>query len=81
VKQITILGAEYRSEHFFLRGHDRCVIYEAKPRYGGHIFSFCPRRFYLGEGPHVLYTDNEYVKQLFADGVDGEYEECDPQDH
>ena len=32
--------------------------------------------FTWDDGPHISFTTNEYVAQLFADLVDGEYEEC-----
>lgn len=80
MKQITILGAGISglsaSFHF---GHERCLVYEAKPRYGGHIFSFVRDGFTWDDGPHVLFTDSDYVKEVFADGVDGEFEEQVPE--
>lgn len=80
MKHISILGAGISGlSTSFHAGHDRCLIYEAKPQYGGHIFSFVREGFTWDDGPHVLFTDNEYVKQLFADGVDGDYEEKAPE--
>jgi protoporphyrinogen oxidase len=78
--QITILGAGISGlSTSFHVGHDRCLIYEAKPHYGGHVFSFSRDGFTWDDGPHVLFTDSEYVKQVFADGVDGEFEERVPE--
>jgi len=80
MKQVSILGAGISGlSTSFHAGHDNCVLYEAKPRYGGHIFSFVRDGFTWDDGPHVLFTDSEYVKQLFADGVDGEFEERAPE--
>jgi protoporphyrinogen oxidase len=80
MKQVSILGAGISGlSTSFHVGHDNCVLYEAKPRYGGHIFSFVRDGFTWDDGPHVLFTDSEYVKQLFADGVDGEFEERAPE--
>jgi len=77
---ISILGAGISGlSTSFHVGHDRCLIYEAKPHYGGHIFSFAREGFTWDDGPHVLFTDNEYVNQLLGDGVDGEYEERAPE--
>lgn len=80
MKQVTILGAGISglsaSFHF---GHQRCLVYEAKPHYGGHIFSFVRDGFTWDDGPHVLFTDSDYVKQVFAEGVDGEFEERVPE--
>jgi protoporphyrinogen oxidase len=78
--EVTILGAGISglSTSFHI-GHDRCQIYEAKPHYGGHVFSFVRDGFTWDDGPHVLFTDSEYVKEVFADGVDGEFEERVPE--
>ena len=32
--------------------------------------------FTWDDGPHISFTANEYVRDLFAEMVDGEYEEC-----
>jgi protoporphyrinogen oxidase len=80
MKQITILGAGISGLcTSFHAGHDRCRIFEAKSYYGGHIFSFERDGFTWDDGPHVLFTDNEYVRSLFADGVDGAFEEKAPE--
>jgi protoporphyrinogen oxidase len=80
MKQVTILGAGISglsaSFHF---GHQDCLVYEAKPHYGGHVFSFVRDGFTWDDGPHVLFTDSDYVKQVFAEGVDGEFEERVPE--
>jgi protoporphyrinogen oxidase len=80
MKQISILGAGISGlSTSFHVGHDRCHIYEAKSHYGGHVHSFVRDGFTWDDGPHVLFTDNEYVNALFADGVDGEFEERAPE--
>ena len=78
--KVTILGAGISglSASYHI-GHERCEIYEAKPHYGGHIFSFVRDGFTWDDGPHVLFTDSEYVKQVFAEGVNGEFEERAPE--
>jgi len=80
MKQVTILGAGISgvSASYHI-GHGQCVIYEAKPHYGGHIFSFGRDGFTWDDGPHVLFTDSDYVKQVFAEAVDGEFEERAPE--
>ena len=59
MEQVTILGAGISglSASFHI-GHERCQIYEAKPHYGGHIFSFTRDGFTWDDGPHVLFTDS-----------------------
>jgi len=56
-------------------GHNACEIYESKPYFGGHIYSEVRDGFIWDDGPHVSYTDNEYVKTLFAESVKGQYVE------
>jgi protoporphyrinogen oxidase len=76
VKTVTILGAGLSGLcTSFHVGHDACEIYEAKPHFGGHIYSEVRDGFVWDDGPHVSYTDNEYVKGLFADSVKDKYEE------
>ena len=54
---------------------DKCVIYEADSHYGGHVYSEEQDGFVWDDGPHVSYTKNEYIQQLFSDLVGGEFEE------
>jgi protoporphyrinogen oxidase len=57
--------------------HRDAVIFEATDRYAGHIYSEVVDGFTWDDGPHVSFTTNEYVKSLFADCVDGDYEVID----
>lgn len=79
MNQVTILGAGLSglttSHHV---GHDRCVIYEAKPHHGGHVRSITRDGFTWDDGPHVSFTENEHVRTLFAESVNGEFEESEP---
>jgi protoporphyrinogen oxidase len=75
-RQVTILGAGLSGiSTSFHAGHDRCAIYEARHYYGGHIHVIERDGFTWDEGPHVLFTGNDYVRNLFAENVDGEFEE------
>jgi protoporphyrinogen oxidase len=57
-------------------GHSRsAVIFEAKQHYGGHVYSVQRDGFTWDDGPHVSCTMNQYVKDLFAECVDGQYED------
>ena len=80
MKQVTILGAGISglSTSFHI-GHESCQIYEAKAHFGGHIFSFVRDGFTWDDGPHVLFTDSEYVKQVLGESVNGEFEERAPE--
>src|ERR1044071_5544755 len=80
MKEVTVLGAGISglSASFHI-GHENCVLYETKPHYGGHVFSFSRDGFTWDDGPHVLFTDSDYVKQVSAEGVNGEFEERAPE--
>lgn len=56
-------------------GHNDCLILEAKPYPFGHIYSEVVDSFTWDEGPHVSFTNHDYVKELFDESVNGEYEE------
>ena len=56
-------------------GHDRCLVLEQSGQAFGHIGTDLDGGFTWDQGPHVSFTRNEYVRALFADAVDGEYEE------
>jgi protoporphyrinogen oxidase len=56
-------------------GHRDCLLLEEQPHAFGHIHSQQRDGFTWDEGPHVSFTSNEYVRDLFAANVDGEYEE------
>ena len=70
----TILGAGITglscSYHL---GHQNCQIYEQKSHSGGHIYSHIREGFIWDEGPHVSFTENAYVQELFKQSVDGNF--------
>jgi protoporphyrinogen oxidase len=73
---VTVLGGGIAGLAVsYHRGHDRCVIYEAESHYGGHVYSEEQHGFVWDDGPHVSYTKNEYIQQLFCDLVGGEFKE------
>jgi protoporphyrinogen oxidase len=77
--RVAILGAGLSglSTSFHL-GHPEDVrIFEAKDRPGGHCASEEKQGFTWDDGPHISFTANEYIKTLFADLVDDDYEDLD----
>ena len=74
---IAILGAGLAglSTSYHLGHPANAVILEAKDHYGGHVYSDERDGFTWDDGPHISFTMNQYVKDLFAEFVDGEYEE------
>lgn len=71
-----ILGAGLSglSTSFHL-GHDRCIVLERQGHAYGHIRSEFRDGFTWDEGPHVSFTKHEYVRDLFARSVGGEFDE------
>jgi len=59
----------------FHYGHENCLILEKTHRCFGHIASVFRDGFTWDEGPHISFTKHDYVKQLFADGVDQQFNE------
>jgi protoporphyrinogen oxidase len=73
-KHTTILGAGISglSASFHL-GHQNCTIYEKAPFHGGHAGSENAFGFTLDRGPHVSFTKHPYVKELFAQNLQGAF--------
>jgi protoporphyrinogen oxidase len=60
-------------------GHDRCLVLEKSTYPFGHLHVEFRGGFTWDQGPHVSFTKHDYVKSLFADGVDGDFDEYDVQ--
>ena len=75
--KIAILGAGISglATAYHLEHRD-CAIFEATDHYAGHIHSEVRDGFTWDDGPHISFTANEYVRNLFAELIDGEHEEC-----
>ncbi len=73
----AILGAGLSglSTSFHLNHRPGTVIFEAKDHHGGHVHSNTEDGFTWDDGPHISFTSNPYIKDLFSDLVDGEYHE------
>ena len=71
----AILGAGLSglSTSFHLGHPSDVVIFEAKPHHGGHVHSEQIDGFTWDDGPHISFTSNEYIKDLFSDLVNGEF--------
>jgi len=66
---IAGLGAAFEFSH-----HDiKSTIFEKADTHGGHAKSYDVQGFVYDDGPHVSFTKNERVKQLFAESVEDEY--------
>lgn len=56
-------------------GHEHCLLLEESDRPFGRIAVHLEGGFTWDQGPHVSFTKNEYVRSLFQDAVNGEYDE------
>lgn len=70
---VTILGAGLAglSASYHI-GHGKCVLYEKNSYATGHIHTEIIDGFTWDEGPHVSFTSQQYVKDLFEQSVNGE---------
>jgi protoporphyrinogen oxidase len=60
-------------------GHERVRVLEAKPYLGGHVHTRYRDGFTWDEGPHISFTRSDYVRDLFAESVGGEFETLEIQ--
>lgn len=56
-------------------GHDRCLILEKNTQAFGHLHVEFRDGFTWDQGPHVSFTKHDYVKELFAESVEGKFDE------
>jgi protoporphyrinogen oxidase len=56
-------------------GHDQCLILEKHLHNFAHLHTEFREGFTWDQGPHVSFTKNDYVRELFANNTGGEYEE------
>jgi protoporphyrinogen oxidase len=73
--ETAILGAGLSglAASYFI-GHDNCVVYEKGFRTGGHCKTHLVNNSVWDEGPHVSFTKDEFVLDLFKESVNGEFE-------
>ena len=74
MSKVVVIGAGLAgiSASFHI-GHDKCQLFEKNGYPGGHIYTETVDGFTWDEGPHISFTKNEYVKELFASNVDEEF--------
>ena len=79
MKIATILGAGVSGLSMSYHvGHERCVVYEAEDRYGGHAWSDAHEGFVWDDGPHVNFGNYENVAELFTEGAGNQILEFEP---
>lgn len=76
--QIAVLGAGmagFGAVHRLHTAGARSTLYEKRDHYGGHTSSYrFPNGFVFDEGPHVSFTQDERIQQLFAANVNGDFQ-------
>ena len=74
MSKVVVIGAGLAgiSASFHI-GHEKCQLIEKNGYPGGHIYTETVDGFTWDEGPHISFTKNEYVKELFAANVDEEF--------
>ncbi len=74
--KIAIIGggmAGFGAAHRLAAEGVRPPIYEKNSYHGGHAASFESQGFIFDDGPHISFTSNERVRELFAESVNQEY--------
>lgn len=75
--QVVILGAGMAGFGAAHRLHAEglgSVMYEQKPYHGGHTASYRHEGFIFDDGPHISFTKEGRIQQLFADSVQQQFE-------
>ena len=73
MEKLTILGAGLAGLSCAYHFPKKSLIYEAKSFLGGTASSMDWEGFTYDYGPHVSFTKDEYIKNLFDNAVDGEF--------
>ena len=76
--EVAILGAGmagYGAAHRLQGEGVRPVVFEQRPSHGGHTASYTTKAgFTFDEGPHISFTNDSEVQEIFAEAVGHEYE-------
>jgi protoporphyrinogen oxidase len=78
MKNVAVLGsgmAAWGAAHQLQCEGVRATMYDQNSYYGGHTASFRhDTGFIFDIGPHISFTKDERIQQLFAESVDGQFE-------
>src|SRR5262245_10994884 len=76
--RVCVLGsgmAGFGAAHRFHEAGLSTVLFEKRPFHGGHTASHAFGEGYVfDEGPHISFTKDTRLQELFAASVDGRYE-------
>jgi protoporphyrinogen oxidase len=76
-QKIAVIGSGlggFGASHRLRAEGIQTVLYEKNHYHGGHTASHHMNGFIFDEGPHVSFTKEERIRQLFAESVQGRYE-------
>jgi protoporphyrinogen oxidase len=74
---IVILGSGmggYGAAYRFHNEGIKPVMYDKNSYYGGHTASFPDSGYVFDQGPHISFTKDTRIQELFAESVGGKYE-------
>ena len=74
---VAVLGtgmAGFGASHRLRTAGVEAVLYDKNAHHGGHTATHRIDGFLFDEGPHVSFTKDERIRQLFAESVQGRYE-------
>ncbi len=77
MNNIVILGAGmagFGASYHFMQNGLNSVIFEKENYAGGKAASFEKDGFIFDEGPHISFTKDERIQQLFAESIKNKYE-------
>ena len=78
MKKVAVLGsgmAGWGAAHQLQSEGVRATMYDQNSYYGGHTASFRHETGFIFDiGPHISFTKDERIQQLFAESVDGRFE-------
>ena len=81
MSRICVLGtgmAGFGAAYGLQEAGHKALLFDKKPHYGGHTASFVYEgRYTFDEGPHVSFTKDERVREIFSAAIDGKYEVLD----
>ena len=78
MSRICVLGtgmAGFGAAYGLQEAGRRALLFDKQPHYGGHTASFVYEgKYTFDEGPHVSFTKDERLREIFAAALDGKYE-------
>lgn len=79
MSEICVLGtgmAGYGAAYGLKEAGRKAILFDKRAHYGGHTASYYYEggKYIFDEGPHVSFTKEDRVRQIFADAIDHQHE-------